>query len=430
MKTPLSYAIMRGMTQPSLATKLKKVLPAELVDFIETAARLATEKGQKLYLVGGVVRDLLLEEPNSDLDLVIEGDAVELAQHLAELKQVKITTHPHFMTAKLTWGDFSVDFTTARSETYAKPGALPTVKPGSIEDDLFRRDFTINAMAICLNTHRYGELIDRHGGQSDLEHRLIRVLHEKSFTDDATRIWRGLRYEQRLDFQLEETTLHLLKRDIPMLNTISGDRIRYELECIFSEAEPEKVLRRADELGVLERLHPTLKGNNQLTRNFEKARKQLSPKLPPIGLYLALLTYQLGSQECDKLISYLRLPKALGQTVHDAAVLKDKLKMLAYPELSASYVYRILHRFSPAAITAISLATASPIARQHLEIYLHRLRYVKPALKGADLLTMGITPGPRVREVLTRLHEAKLDGKAVTRQDEEALIREWLANKT
>ncbi len=430
MKTLLSYAIMRGMIETNLARELEKGLPVELTDFIETATRLASGRGQKLYLVGGLVRDLLLKKPNFDLDLVVVGDAVALAQELAEIKKAKTITHPHFMTAKLTWAEFSVDFTTARSETYAKPGALPIVKPSSIEDDLFRRDFTINAMAICLNTSCYGELIDHCGGQSDLDHKLIRVLHEKSFIDDATRIWRGLRYEQRLDFQLEETTLKLLKRDTPMLDTISGDRIRYELECIFGEAEPEKVLRRAGELGVLKKLHPALKSNGWLRKNFEKARKQSSLTPPPLGLYLALLTYQLDSEECDKLSSHLKLPKPAGQVVHDAATLKAKLKMLAYPELTSSYVYRILHCYSPSAITAISIATASPVARQHMEIYLHKLRYVKPALHGADLLKMGLTPGPQVKEVIARLHEAKLDGKAVTKQDEAALVREWLAKTT
>ena len=431
MKTLLSCAIMRGMIETNLATRLEKELPAELIDFIETAGRLAAGQGQNLYLVGGVVRDLLLnKKPNFDLDLVVEGDAVALAQQLAEIIKAKITTHPRFMTAKLTWGDFSVDFTTARSETYAKPGALPTIKPSSIEDDLFRRDFTINAIAICLNTSRYGKLIDDCSGQSDLEQRLIRVLHEKSFIDDATRIWRGLRYEQRLDFQLEDTTLQLLKRDMPMLDTISGDRIRYELECIFGEAEPEKTLRRADELGVLKGLHPALKGNGWLTKNFAKARKQSSLTPPLLGLYLALLTYQLDSEECDKLSSHLRLPKPARQIVHDASTLKTKLKTLAYPDLPPSYVYRILHGYSPSAIAAVSLATTSPVAQQHMEIYLHKLRYVKPALRGADLLNMGLTPGPQVKEVLAQLHEAKLDGKAVTKQDEAALVRDWLAKTT
>ncbi|GAH88117.1 unnamed protein product, partial [marine sediment metagenome] len=224
----------------NLADKIEKHLPAELADFMHVAGKAAASQGQNLYLVGGVVRDLLLEKPNLDLDLVVEGDAIELAQQLAQTKQAKVTTHPQFHTAKLQWDKWSIDLATARSETYAKPGALPTVKPSSIEHDLSRRDFTINAMAVHLSPSRYGELIDIHRGREDLEHKLIHILHEKSFIDDATRIWRGLRYEQRLDFQLEKNTLKLLKQNIPMLDTISGDRIRYELECILQEERPEK----------------------------------------------------------------------------------------------------------------------------------------------------------------------------------------------
>jgi len=186
----------------------------------------------------------------------------------------------------------------------------------------------------------------------------------------------------------------------------------------------------ADEIGVLKGLHPALKGNGWLAKNFAKARKQSSLTPQPLGLYLALLTYQLDSEECDKLSSHLRLPKTARQIVHDASTLKTKLKTLAYPDLPPSYVYRILHGYSPSAIAAVSLATASPVAQQHMEIYLHKLRYVKSALRGADLLNMGLIPGPQVKEVLAQLHEAKLDGKAVTKQDEAALVREWLAKTT
>jgi len=245
----------------NLSNKIKKHLPAELVAFVQKAGEIASSHGQELHLVGGMVRDLLLGQTNLDLDLVVEGNTIELAPHLVEINQGKITTHPRFNTAKLQWNKWSIDLATARSETYAKPGALPTVKPSSISNDLFRRDFTINAMAIYLNPSRYGELLDPYGGKDDLKHKLIRVLHEKSFADDATRIWRGLRYEQRLNFQLERTTLQLLKRDISMLDTISADRIRYEIECILRERYPEKVFRRADELKVLPKLHPALKGN-------------------------------------------------------------------------------------------------------------------------------------------------------------------------
>jgi len=414
------------MAKINLANRIEKQLPAELVNFMWVAGRVAASQGQSLYLVGGVVRDLLLGKPNFDLDLVVEGNAIELAKQLAEIKVGKITTHPHFNTAKLRWNKWSVDFTTARSESYAKPGALPTVEPSSIKSDLFRRDFTVNAMAIYLNPSRYGELIDLYRGRKDLEYKLVRILHEKSFIDDATRIWRGLRYEQRLDFQLEKRTLELLKRDIPMLDTISSDRIRYELECIFQEAEPEKVLRRADELGVLQKLHPALKSNDQLEDKFKAVRKLISPNSPPFGLYLALLAYHLSGKESERLTAYLRLPKAVAQVLRDTNALKVKIKTLVYPELSHSNIYRLLHDFSPSAIAASSLFSASPTARQHMEVFLHELRYIKPVLNGDDLIRMGITPGPQIKEILQRLYEARLDGKATSKQDEEKLVKGWV----
>ena len=199
------------------------------------AGELAQKRGQKLYLVGGVVRDLLLGRENFDLDLVVEGDAIALAQELAEARQCKLVTHQRFGTAKLTWDGGSADLATARSETYAKACALPTVNPSTIRDDLLRRDFTINAMAVALTPDLYGQLLDLYGGLSDLEGKLVRVLHGKSFIDDATRIWRAIRYEQRLSFHLESETLELVKRDAGYLKKVSGDRIRHELELILKE---------------------------------------------------------------------------------------------------------------------------------------------------------------------------------------------------
>ncbi len=411
----------------NLASKMEKQLPAELVNFMQVAGEVAASQGQSLYLVGGVVRDLLLGRTNLDLDLVVEGNAIDLAQQLIiKINQGKIITHPRFNTAKLQWNRWSVDLAAARSETYAKPGALPSVKPGSIDKDLFRRDFTINTMAVYLSPSRYGELIDLYGGREDLEHKLIRILHEKSFIDDATRIWRGLRYEQRLDFQLEPNTLKLLKRDIPMLDTISGDRIRYELECILQEEFPEKVLRRAEELGVLAKLHPAVKGNSWLAEKFGQARQLSLPNLPPVGLYLALLAYPLTNDENEQLILSLRLPKSLCQILRDTMSLKGKLHSLADPELSPSSIYRLLCGYSSPAITANSLACDSPVARQHIHLFLDKLRYVKSALTGNDLKKMGIAPGPRIKEILNLLHEARLDGKVTTKQGEEGLVEGWL----
>ena len=407
----------------NLSGQIEKGLPAELVGFMQTAGEVATSQGQNLYLVGGVVRDLLLKRGNLDLDLVVEGDAPKLAQPLADIIHGKTITHRRFQTAKIRWQKWSIDLITARSETYDRPGALPRIKPGSLADDLFRRDFTVNAMAVKLAPSGYGELIDPHGGRDDLEHRFIRILHEKSFIDDATRIWRSLRYEQRLNFQLEPATLKLLKRDIAMLDTISGDRIRHELELVLKEELPEKVLGRAQELGVLARLHPALKGDTWLAEKFKQARKVSSPTLPSVELYMALLAYRLSQNESEE----LRLPKSLARTLQDTGSLKTDLPSLADPNLALSHTFKLLKGYSQAAIMANSVASDSAEVKGHIENFLTKLRYVRPALTGNDLQEMGIAPGPRIKEILERLHEARLDGKVKTKKGEVELIREWIS---
>lgn len=411
----------------NLADKIEKKLPEEMVAFIHKAGEIAASRGEQLYIVGGVVRDLLLGQTNLDVDLVVEGDAIELAKRLAEIKQGKITTHPRFNTAKIQWNKWNIDLATARSETYDKPGALPKVKPSSITNDLFRRDFAINAMAIYLDPKSYGQLLDPYGGRDDLESKLIRILHEKSFIDDATRIWRGLRYEQRLDFQMEETTLRLLKRDIPMLDTISADRIRYEVECILQERYPEKVFRRADELKVLPKLHPSLKGDGWLQEKFEEARKTYHPDPPPIDIRLALFAYRLNEKETEDLISRLRLPKSLAKILHETIRLKDKLSSLAKPNLKSSSIFYLLNEYSSPAIKASLIACESPAARQHIQLFLDKLRYVKSILTGDDLRRLGVSNGRNIGALLRQIRETRLDGQIATRRDEEEFVIRWLS---
>jgi tRNA nucleotidyltransferase (CCA-adding enzyme) len=413
----------------NLSQEIEKQIPPELVNFMWMAGEIAHTRGEKLYLVGGVVRDLMLGKANLDLDLVVEGNAIELAQQLKKSVKGKITTHTRFNTAKLEWDNWSVDLTTARTETYEKPGALPTITPGSIDEDLGRRDFTINAMALGLNPGIYGQPIDPHGGRDDLKNGLIRVLHEKSFTDDATRIWRALRYEQRLDFHLEKKTLSLLKRDLEMLKTISADRTRYEVECILKEPYPEKVFMRAAELGVLAYLHPNLRGDQWLKEKFEQARKLSAPTPPEPGLYLALLAYPLAKDETERFISHLRLPKALAQILNDAAALKSKMRLLATPGLSPSGIFRLLEAYSSPAMVANSIATESPAAAQNIHLYLTRLKYIEIALTGDDLIKLGVTTGPEIREIMERLQKARLDGEIASRDDEMALVQSWLTKQ-
>jgi len=413
----------------NLASEIKNQLPDELVEFMRLAGELAQKRGQKLYLVGGVVRDLLLERENFDLDLVVEGDAIALAQELAEARQCELVTHQRFGTAKLTWDGGSADLATARSETYAKACALPTVNPSTIRDDLLRRDFTINAMAVALTPDLYGQLLDLYGGLSDLEGKLVRVLHGKSFIDDATRIWRAIRYEQRLSFHLESETLELVKRDAGYLKKVSGDRIRHELELILKEERPEKALCRADELGVLSKLHPKLKADDWLSAKYEQARGWSSPENPSSELYLALLVYRMGSKDVEEFISYLSLRKATSRILFDTIDLKGNLGHLASPQVTSAQVYTRLVGCAIEAVVANIIAAGMPSAVPRLTEFIEKLRYIRPVLNGEDLKKLGVAQGPEIKEMLHRLLEARLDGKAATRRDEEALVLNWLAGK-
>ena len=407
----------------NLAEDIWEQLPADLQDFIRQAGEAAQKQQQRLYLVGGVVRDLLLERRIVDLDIVVEGDAIKLAREMARRFKATITVHPRFGTASLFRGKRSVDFTTARAETYEKPGALPSVKPGTIADDLARRDFSVNAMAIELNPSHFGELIDPYNGRRDLKKGVIRVLHDNSFTDDATRIWRAVRYEQRLDFRIILATMRLLKRNIDMLSTVSVDRIRNELELVLEEEEPERAVRRAGKLGMLSRLHPSLKGDEWLVETYRLARDRCLPDEPSPQLYLALLSYRLTGEEIKQLIRYLRLTKAIAQLLHDTAAIKEKIKELSAPGLAPSYVYDLLHGYSLTALTANALGAASPTAAEHIDLYLNVLRHVNPALSGDDLLKLGVPQGPKIKEVLQSLRQARLDGLIDSKEEEVEMVR-------
>jgi tRNA nucleotidyltransferase (CCA-adding enzyme) len=402
----------------NISELIKSQLPAEMQEILSIAGQVAGEQQHKLYMVGGIVRDLLLGRSSLDLDLVVEGDAIEISRHFAEKVKGKVTFHTRFLTATVKWEGWSVDFATARSETYSKPGALPAVEAGDIITDLSRRDFTMNSLAVDISS---GELLDPYNGMKDIEKRLVRVLHEKSFIDDATRIWRAIRYEQRLDFTLEPDTLRLLKRDLNMLETISRDRIRHELELVLKEEFPEKAIRRARNLGVLEKLHPSLQGDNWLTEKFMKAREVVSPNSPSTELYLTLLAYRLNKDETEEFISRLGLRKLQTRTLRDACLVKSRIYKISESELKPGEIYNLLHGLHHTALIAASIAD-SPEIEKNITVYLDKLRYVRTALTGKDLEEMGIKPGPRMKEILGKLLQARLDGQVTDRQDEIEMV--------
>ena len=404
----------------NVASQIERHLPQQMLELVGDISREATQLGQKAYLVGGVVRDLLLGYSNLDLDVVIEGDAVKLAQRIAKIRQLRLVTHPRFGTVKLSDDNFTLDIATARCETYSNPGALPTVIYGTLSGDLFRRDFSINAMAISLVPSNYGELIDPYQGRNDIERRYIRILHPGSFSDDATRILRAIRYEQRLGFELELQTSQMLKQDISMLDTISGDRIRHELELILKEKHPESALGRLGELGALQKINVALRGNGWITEKFSKARLlSKSDQLP--SLYLCLFIYSLSQRENGQLIHRLNVPAKLARALRDTLQLKSRLHLLCKTSVKHSEIYYLLREYDPLAVKANAITSESSSTRSNLELFLTKLRYVKTLLNGDSLKKLGFSAGLELGEILQVLHKAKLDGEVKTVEEEKKL---------
>ena len=326
------------MRSDDISSKFNRHFPSYVIDLVRKIGTIADNSGKEIFLVGGAVRDMFLNRANLDIDLVIEGDAIALARRITENIQAKLTVHTRFGTAKVHFSDFSLDIAMARCETYRKPGALPTVQPGTIKDDLYRRDFSINAMAVSLSPGNFGTLIDMYGGKNDLAHQVIRILHPRSFIDDATRMLRACRYEQRLGFTIEQETAELVRDNTMMLRTISGDRIRRELDLIFKEEIPEHVLKRMAELDLLGLLHPSLKGNGWLSNKYSEARRQARQGNQAL-LYLCLLVYNLKDDELKQFTSFLNFPKNMEKAMVHTAI-KSLTTAICVPFFKAQRYFR------------------------------------------------------------------------------------------
>lgn len=408
------------------AERLERALPRELLELIQATAATARALSYSTFLVGGFVRDLIIGQANLDLDLVVEGDAIRLAETLARQHGGRVHTHARFGTAKWMLADHDalhLDLATARTEFYEFPSALPDVERSSIKLDLHRRDFTINAMAMCLDPDRYGQLLDPYGGEQDLQRGLIRVLHNLSFVEDPTRILRAVRFEQRFGFTLEARTAQLIDDARVLLVKVSGQRLRNEFDLIFGEAQPERALTRLQNLGVLETIQPNLKADAWLAVKFQTLRESHTPT--PI-LYLGLLSYRLRTSEARALAKRLRLTKGESEILQQVVALRLLERQLSLPQLAPSRVVDLVERFDDAALAVFAIATDSKHARAYIDQFRAQWRQVRPELTGRDLKALGLEPGPRYREILKELRAQRLDGTITSREQEEEWVRAWM----
>jgi tRNA nucleotidyltransferase (CCA-adding enzyme) len=414
-------------------------LPARAFILLETAGRLADHLNVSAYVVGGIVRDLLLGIDNLDLDVVIEGDGIAFARELTRQVGGRIKAHERFGTAIVILPEGGkIDVATARTEYYEYPTALPTVEHSSIKKDLYRRDFTINALAICLNSRRFGGLIDFYGGQRDLKDKVIRVLHSLSFVEDPTRVFRAIRFAHRFGFQLSRETLALIKGAVKMdlFHRLSGQRLLNELVLLFSEPEPRHAVARMAELGLLRFIHPALTWSPRLEillKAVEDVVKwyrllYLDRKLDAWLVYFMALMEVLPPRAVSETV------KRLGMSTRDAARIKAGhaaanavLRRLAKrPPPKPSDTYHALDGLADETLLLLMARAKPDSVKRQVSAYLTTYQRTRPLLTGADLKALGFKPGPQFKRILSRLLDARLDGDVKSEADERELVKKFV----
>ena len=403
----------------NIAGRIRQRLSEERRGLLLAAAESAAKRGERAFLVGGIVRDLLLGAGGLDLDVMMEGDARESARVLAAARGGTVKTHDRFLTATVSVGAVRLDFATARKERYARPGALPTVRPADLDADLARRDFTVNAMAASLDPKRFGDVIDPHGGRADLDAGLIRILHERSFIDDATRILRACRYAARFGFALEDGTERLAMEATGRLRAISGSRIRHEIERTLEEAAPGAAFDLAERLGALAAMHPGFRLGHATARALGEAASGGG------ALGFAILGAALSEETAAALAKRLAAPVLIRRAMTDASRLAARLDALAAPALKDSEVYAALSPYVREAVLACRFTAGDGIMAERIDDFTGRLADVRPALSGDDVVALGVEPGPLIGQLLAELLRARLDGEVETRQDEIEAVRAW-----
>jgi tRNA nucleotidyltransferase (CCA-adding enzyme) len=453
----------------NLIEELEKALPFDRLTLLKEIALIAQKQHAALYIVGGFVRDLIIGYPSLDFDLVVEGDAICLASSVVAVYGGRITTHKQFGTAK--WfldqskgnskqylpgkidsgNEYiksvgytevgtktipeTLDFITARREFYSHPTALPTVERGSIKLDLHRRDFTINTLAIRLDGTHFGNLYDYWGGYNDIRQGLIRVLHSISFVDDPTRMLRAVRYEQRYGFQIGKRTLQLLSEARSLLNRVSGDRIRNELDNILKEKNAIQMLERLASIKLLEAIHPDLDWDKWIREKVENIEQPCTEwGLDPIHkglplqriLFYTLWLIRLTWSRAEKVTSRLRLPRIVVDIIKDACQLWSKLPEMK--EAQASTLSQLFDKAQTISIYGFFLAIDDSSIRESALSYITEWKFVKPTITGNDLKTRNLPPGPHYKEILYRLKSAWIDGKITSPEEESELLNKLTQN--
>ncbi len=415
-------------------------LGRRLMDILQTVGEVADELDCGAYVVGGFVRDLFLYRPNEDVDIVIEGDGIRFARRFAKIMGGRVHTHEKFGTAVVVFPDaYKIDVASARMEYYTVPAALPTVEMSSIKMDLARRDFIINTLAIRLNPRRFGTLIDFFSALKDIKEKTIRVLHNLSFVEDPTRVFRAIRFEQRFGFTIGRLTAGLIENAVRMdfFRRLDGRRVFSELRLLFEEASPLDLLKRLGDYGLLKVLHPSLTFTAELSTAFQAVKDVqswfdllfLEESYMKWAVYFMALMHSFNLEVTEEICRRFDLPprhrRLLGPGRLTAQRVLYRLEQRIPEENSA--LCRMLQEFGTEQILYMMATTRQVAVQRAISLYVTRLRFVQPTVTGADLKRLGIAPGPVYRQILDALRDARRNGQLDDPQDELALARRLAA---
>jgi tRNA nucleotidyltransferase (CCA-adding enzyme) len=417
---------------------IEERLPKHIIELLRKIGRVANEIGCGAYVIGGFVRDLLLYRNNEDLDIVIEGDGISFAKKFAPLVGARVHIYGKFGTAVIIFpDDFKIDVASARMEYYKFPAALPTVEMSSIKLDLFRRDFTINTLAIQLNPERFGTLIDFFAAQKDIKDKSIKVLHNLSFVEDPTRVFRAIRFEQRFGFAIGKLTSGLIENAVKMdfFKRLSGRRVFSELKQILEEENPAPAIIRMNDYGLLKIIHPSLALNKDLVSSLDSVKQVLSwhdllfleeSYMKWAVYFMALFRHCefVASKEiCDQFEiapkyqtifckERFEAERCLYRLEIDRKIRNDGL----YKELSVFRIELILYMMA---------VTKHERVKKAISFYVTQLRQIKISVSGKDLKDMKLEPGPLYKSILQAVLDAKLNGQLKTRNDELNFVRDY-----
>jgi tRNA nucleotidyltransferase (CCA-adding enzyme) len=423
----------------NITAMMTERFPGYLNDILTVAGETAEQNDFTAYLVGGSVRDLLMGQTNLDIDIVIEGDGIEFTRKLVERYPAKVKTHKRFVTAKITFPPFgdlekelTVDVATARTEYYDEPAALPKVETSSIKKDLYRRDFTINALAVKLNPDGFGNLIDFFGGQRDIRDKVVRVLHNLSFVEDPTRAFRAVRFSERFGFRISKHTENLIQSALKLnlFDKLSGSRLYDELLLTFNETSPALALKHLARYKLLGVIHPNLK----FTKHLEKVLNDVHETLVWYDLlflggrpdraqiYLMALVTELDARDVESALSRLSTPEREKVKTLDNIEKAHRTMKFLFKDDPVD-IYRTLHGLNIETLLYTMAICKDNRGQKAISKYLIEMTHIRPEIKGGDLKKLSLTPGPLYSEIFQKVLEEKLRGGLVTKEEEIEFVK-------